>query len=216
MHLNVLRARGWLLFLFGICLLLLDFVLQHVCHVLTIATSSPVCWPDPLGPCPILLQQVYFCAFAAVKCCSRRTLLLNMALGWLQCFSPAQSSLRQEGPKNPPIFQCRFPAARAPSALFLQEIKYFCVARQTKWRCQRERSRSRSANTKRQRRQKLRHVYKVLQWKSWKIKSSKFTKNPFSTKRCSTGLNRKENEEKQGEKPSTLSYPRSTFITQIK
>lgn len=119
-------------------------------------------------------------------------------------------------PKNPPIFQCRFPAARAPSALFLQEIKYFCVARQTKWRCQRERSRSRSANTKRQRRQKLRHVYKVLQWKSWKIKSSKFTKNPFSTKRCSTGLNRKENEEKQGEKPSTLSYPRSTFITQIK
>lgn len=96
MHLNVLRARGWLLFLFGICLLLLDFVLQHVCHVLTIATSSPVCWPDPLGPCPILLQQVYFCAFAAVKCCSRRTLLLNMALGWLQCFSPAQSSLRQD------------------------------------------------------------------------------------------------------------------------
>jgi len=30
------------------------------------------------------------------------------------------------------------PAPRATSALFLQEIKYFCVARQTKWRCQRE------------------------------------------------------------------------------
>jgi len=51
--------------------------------------------------------------------------------------------------KNPPaasaspkihpfsIFQ-QLPAARATSALFLQEIKYFCVARQTKWRCQRE------------------------------------------------------------------------------
>lgn len=171
MHLNVLRFWGSGLFLFGICLLLLDFVLQHACHVpcsagfgvLQAQLVPPKIQPPFLPPSPLAfvpLQQ-------AVKCCSRRTLLFNMALGWLQSFLP----LTHKNPQSPcpPAQQHahHLPCFCKKSNIFVSPGKQNGVAR----RCtnkgagvQTHRTKGlANVRTEGEQRQKLRHVYKVLQ-----------------------------------------------------
>jgi len=169
MHLNVLPARGGLLFLFGICLLLLDFVLQHVCHVLRSVPPAfgQILWAKPpLSPVPpssLLLSlcssEVLFEAHTFVEHGSR----LAAVLFPLQRPQKPPYCLCQS--ENPPIFH--FPAAPSSTRniclVFARNQIFLCRQANKMALPARRKSRSRSANTKRQRRQKLRHVYKVLQ-----------------------------------------------------
>lgn len=73
-----------------------------------------------------------FCAFAA------GSEVLFEAHTFVQHGSRLVAVLSASYTQKPPApapAPAPYTAARAPSALFLQEIKYFCVARQTKWRC---------------------------------------------------------------------------------